>query len=113
MSIDSLKIMTTLCKAKKGGNNQEALHAQQLTNSWCADTTRRIFRSKNHNNAKTNHGYHLFVFFTHPSTSSHASANDVNTARKVNTWQTYITSKNNHIDTIEYSILSSEQHKSP
>ena len=33
MSIDSLKIVTTLCKDIKEGNNQEALHAQQLTNS--------------------------------------------------------------------------------
>ena len=55
-----------------------------------------------------------YLVSTHQKTkSARPRAHNVNIAHKVNRLEVYVNRTNNQIDTIEYSILSSEQHKSP
>ena len=68
-------------------------------NQLVANTARNKLTSEIQDNAKTK--------------SARPRAHNVNIAHKVNQLEVYVNRANNQIDTIEYSILSSEQHKSP
>ena len=98
MSIDSLKIVTTLCEAIEENNNQGAWRSHQRITSW--------WRMQHEINSLANPRQRN-------NKTARPIAHNVNIAHKVDRPEAYANRTTNQIDMIEYSILSSEQHKSP
>ena len=82
-------------------------------NQLVANAARNKLTSLIQDNATTNHSHHILSLNTSKTKSARPRAHNVNIAHKVNRLEAYANRTNNQIDTIEYSILSSEQHKSP
>lgn len=112
MGIDLLKIVTTLCEAIEGNNNQGAWRSHQRITSWW----RMQHEINSLAKSKTTQQQIIVIIYlisTHQKKSAHPGAHNVNIAHNINQLEACANRTNNQIDTIEYSILSSEQHKSP
>ena len=82
-------------------------------NQLVANAARNKFTSEIQDNSTTNHSHHILNLNKSKTKSARPIAHKVNIAHEVKRLEAYANRANNQIDIIEYSILSSEQHKSP